>query len=176
MKHLTLFLFLFLTSSTALAVVDAPRPDGTALRITIDCAKYIERVDPTASSTDPITTDECEKARLYFDLGVQFAGVAINLDRPRGVLAGFNAGSGYGLRWCPDWWTWSDALLLIDLFVNFGVNTVEHVGTSLDIGLAGMVSIANIVGGGIGYQWRLGLGELADDEKPVALVGIVHSF
>lgn len=146
--------------------------DGTPLRIVVECAK----ADLVLSEATNEITDECARPRIYFDIGVQFGGVAFNLDRPRAVLAGFNAGTGYGFRWLPDFWKLSDAFFSIDLFINAGFAAREDAGDVLALGFTAVFSFMNIVGGGFGYQWEIGFGDAPDDSTPIGVLGVVHSF
>lgn len=149
--------------------------EASPVGITIECAKYAEALDPEGSSTDPAPTKECERRRLYFDLGVMFGGLAFKLDRPRELLAGFNAGTGYGFRWCPDFWTLTPAFLAIDVFLNAGYVAREG-GDAVQFGLLGAVSLMNFLGAGLGYEWVLGFGDAPDMKTPIGTVGVATSF
>ena len=163
MKRLILILSLFLFTSPAF---------GSPARITVECAKHETKLVESTNAIEQV----CVKSRVYFDIGVQFAGVAFNLNRPRDILAGYNAGMGYGFRWAPDFWTLSDSFLAIDLFLNAGLDIRENEPDAVQIGLAGMVTLMNIIAGGVGYQWELGFGDRADVKRPIGILAAIVSF
>lgn len=148
-----------------------PSAHASPIGVTIECAKTVEKLNADTNEIEA----ECERRRLYFDLGVMFGGLAFKLERPRELLAGFNAGTGYGFRWCPDFWTPTPALLSIDLFFNAGYVAREG-GDAINLGILGAVSLMNFVGAGLGYQWVLGLGDAPDTKTAIGTVGVATSF
>ena len=145
--------------------------EASPARLVADCAQQDEHLSASTNQIEKV----CTRPRVYFDIGVQFGGAAFKLSRPREQLVGFNAGSGYGFRWLPDFWTLSDSFIAIDLFVVAGFVSREE-GDSLDLGLTAMLTFGNLVGGGFGYQWSLGFKGAPDAQTPIGVLGIVHSF
>lgn len=158
-------------AGAALVLLACSTAEASPVGITVECAKMVDKLNGETNEIE----QECERRRIYFDLGVMFGGVAFKLERPREVLAGFNAGTGYGFRWCPDFWTMTPAFLSIDLFVNAGYVAREG-GDAVNLGLLGVVSLMNFVGGGLGYQWVLGFGDSPDAKTAIGTVGVSTSF
>ncbi len=158
-------------AGAGLLVLVCGSAEASPIGVTIECAKTVEKLN---GETNQIET-ECERRRLYFDLGVMFGGLAFRLQRPRELLAGFNAGTGYGFRWCPDFWTLTPAFLAIDVFVNAGYVAREG-GDAVQVGLLGAISIMNFLGAGLGYEWVLGFGDAPDMQTPIGTVGVATSF
>ncbi len=150
--------------------------DASEARIVVECATYKKVIDPEVSATEMVDSKECDRARIYFDIGSQFAGVAFNLDRPRDVLAGFVAGNGYGFRWCPDFWTATNAFLSVDVFLNGGLDLKEDEPDAVMIGLSTVVTLFSIIGGGVGWLWELGFGDRLDVSRPIGLLAAVTSW
>jgi hypothetical protein len=145
--------------------------EASPVGVTIECAKTIEKLNGETNQIE----QECGRRRIYFDLGIMFGGLAFKLERPRELLAGFNAGTGYGFRWCPDFWTLTPAFLAIDVFLNAGYLAREG-GDAVRVGVLGAVSMMNFLGAGLGYQWVLGFGDSPDMKTPIGTVGVASSF
>lgn len=150
----------------ALSVDDC---DASPVRIIVECAELGE-----GPPNDEIIG--CVRPRHYFDLGIRFGGLTFKLERPRQILAGFDAGTGYGYRWLPDFWTLSGAFLSADLFVNAGYLAREAIDDAVQLGLLAVVSFANLFGIGAGYQWLLGFGDAPDMRGWIGTVGVATSF
>lgn len=156
-------IFIVLISSSAIA---------SPARIVLDCAQTTEVLD---GATNEIETS-CARPRLYFDIGIRFGGLTFDMRKPRQVLAGFDAGTGYGFRWLPDFWTLTASFLSIDLFLNAGYLAKEDSPDAVSVSGLAVISLVNFIGIGLGYRWELALGDAPDLHGPIGTVGVATSF
>ncbi len=137
-------------------------------RLVADCAEETEVLREDTNTIEK----ECKRERVYFDLGVRFGGVAFKLNRPREILAGFDAGTGYGLRVRPDWWTFTPAFFSADLYLNAGYLAREGIDDAVTVGVLLVLSLFDWIGFGAGVSHAFGLGNSADETTWIGVAGL----
>lgn len=147
-------------------------------RLTVACHDWETVTSSIAGEAETETFCPAGEEEIYFDIGIQLGGVVVKLDRPRALLAGFDAGAGYGFRWNPSWWTVSNALIGVDLFASAGLAALDDELVPNAIRLAGLVvvTVANWFGVGGGYAYSLGLGDREDEGAWLMVVGVSTSL
>ncbi len=141
-------------------------------RLVADCAEEVEVLNGKTNEIEK----ECKRPRVYFDIGIRFGGLAFRFNRPREVLAGFDAGTGYGFRWNPDFWSFTPSFLSIDLFVNAGYLAREGPDDAVTAGALLMLSFFDWIGFGAGFSHAFGLGNSPDLTTWIGSLGISKSF
>lgn len=159
-------------AGAALLVLVPMTADASEARVVLDCAEEVEVLNGKTNEIEK----ECKRERVYLDLGLRFGGVAFKLNRPREILAGFDAGTGYGVRWRPDFWSLTPSLVSVDLFVNGGYLAREGTGDAVSVGTLLVVTLFDWLGFGGGISHAFGLGNSPDETTWVGTLGIARSI
>lgn len=146
--------------------------EASEARLVAECAEEVEVLN---GETNQIET-ECKRERVYFDMGIRFGGIAFKLNRPREILAGFDAGTGYGLRVRPDWWEFTPSFFSLDLFVNAGYLARELVDDAVTVGALLVATFFDWIGVGGGVSHAFGLGNSPDETTWVGTLGLSKSI
>lgn len=141
-------------------------------RLVADCAEEVEMLNGETNQIEKV----CKRERVYFDMGIRFGGVAFKLNRPREILAGFDAGTGYGVRFRPDWWSFTPAFFSIDLFLNAGYLAREGTDDAVTVGALLILSLFDWFGIGGGISHAFGLGSSRDETTWVGSAGLSKSI
>lgn len=112
---------------------------------------------------------------LYLDWSIALDVILIDMRRPRAYTAGAVPGVGWGLRWCPEFWTLSDAFLGLDLVVSAGLEIPD--GSPVGASFSGLLAltIGNLGSIGGGLRARIGFGDFPDDVVPTLAIGVRYS-
>lgn len=141
-------------------------------RLVADCAEEVEMLNGETNQIEKT----CKRERVYFDLGLRFGGVAFKLNRPREILAGFDAGAGWGLRVRPDWWDFTPSFFSLDLFANAGYVAREGTDDAVAVGGLLVLSLFDWFGVGIGINHAFGLGSSKDETTFIGSAGLAKSL
>lgn len=142
-------------------------------RVVLDCA---ESVEVLRGDTNEIE-EECTDPTWFFDAGIKFDGIVLRLNRPRDLLVGFSTGLGYGLRFSPEWWTYTAAFLALDLFAGGGFEAgLEGQDGAVSINGLAVLTFINWIGAGFGVQHAFGLGARSDVTDVLGTFGVSTSF
>lgn len=142
-------------------------------RVVLDCT---ESVEVLMADTNEIE-EECKDPEWFLDAGVKFDGVVLRMNRPREILVGFSTGLGYGLRFSPEWWTYTAAFLALDLFAGGGFEAgLEGQDGAVSINGLAVLTFINWIGAGLGVEHAFGLGARPDETAFLGTFGIATSF
>ena len=141
-------------------------------RLVVDCAEEVEVLNGKTNEIEK----ECKRERIYFDMGIRFGGVAFKLNRPREILAGFDAGTGYGIRFRPDWWSFTPSFFSIDLFANAGYLAREGIDDAITVGALLVLSLFDWIGLGGGVSHAFGLGDSYVETTWIGTAGLSKSI
>lgn len=159
-------------AGAALIVLVPMTVDASEARLVVDCAEEIEILNGETNQIEK----ECKRERVYFDMGLRFGGVAFKLNRPREILAGFDAGTGYGIRVRPDWWTFTPSLFSTDIFVNGGYLAREGTDDAVTVGALLVITLFDWIGIGGGISHAFGLGNSPDETTWIGTLGLAKSI
>lgn len=159
-------------AGAALIVLVPMTVDASEARLVVDCAEEIEILNGETNQIEK----ECKRERVYFDMGLRFGGVAFKLNRPREILAGFDAGTGYGIRVRPDWWTFTPSFFSTDIFVNGGYLAREGTDDAVTVGALLVITLFDWIGIGGGISHAFGLGNSPDETTWVGTLGLAKSI
>jgi len=112
---------------------------------------------------------------LYLDYSVSLDLLVIDMSRPRKYTAGAVPGVGWGLRWCPEWWTLSESFLGLDLVVGGGLLVPEDAPVGATISALLAVTVGNVGSVGGGVRALIGFGDTPDDVVPTIALGLRYS-